>query len=74
VKRDWAKANGHHPVKKEIELLPRQVQQAAVQVVPHDEEGHIYAIEVSHELVTKGAQPVRLGGLTVLFAAPCRPW
>jgi hypothetical protein len=74
VKRSWAKAAGHHASTKEVELVPRQVQQTAVQVVPKEDDGRIYAVEISHELVIKGAAPVVLGGLTVLFAAACRPW
>jgi hypothetical protein len=74
VKRDWARAPGSHAVTKEVELIPRQVQQVAVQVVPRDDDGRIYAVEIGHELVVKGAPAALLGGLTVLFAAPCRPW
>jgi hypothetical protein len=74
VKRSWVKAAGHAPATKEFDLIPRQVQQAGVYVTPHDEDGRIYAVEIGHELVAKGAPPVLLGGLTVLFAAPCRPW
>jgi hypothetical protein len=73
VRRDWVKAPGTGVAVKEVELLPGQVQQAAVYVVPHGEEGHVYAVEICHELVTS-AGPVAIGGLTVLFVAPSRPW
>jgi hypothetical protein len=74
VKRSWTKAVGHAPVTKEFDLISRQVQQAGVYVTPREEDGRIYAIEIGHELIAKGAPPTLLGGLTVLFAAPCRPW
>ncbi len=74
VKRSWGKAVGHHAATKEVDLIPRQVQQAAVEVIPRENDGRIYAVEISHELLVKGAAPVVLGGLTVLFAAPCQPW
>ncbi len=74
MKRSWTKAVGHAPVTKEFDLIPRQVQQAGVYVTPREEDGRIYAIEIGHELIAKGAPPALLGGLTVLFAAPCRPW
>jgi hypothetical protein len=74
VKRDWVKATGHAPAAKEFELIPRQIQQAGISVIPREDDGHIYAIEIGHELVVKGKPHVLLGGLTVLFAAACRPW
>jgi hypothetical protein len=74
VERSWAKGGGHAAITKEVELMPRQVQQVGVEVVPRDDDGRVYAIDIAHELVVKGAPPVVLGGLTVLFATSCRPW
>ncbi|MGH7436384.1 MAG: hypothetical protein ACRENE_11985 [Polyangiaceae bacterium] len=74
VKRDWVKSAGGAPAHKEIDLLPWQVQQAAVWVEPHGHEGHLHAVEVKHELLRDGAPPVVLGGLTVVFVPACRPW
>jgi hypothetical protein len=74
VKRNWARVAAHHSVVKEVDLLPRQVHQAAVHVVPADDDGRVYAIEIGHEMPVKNGPPVILGGLTVLFASPHRPW
>jgi hypothetical protein len=74
VKRDWVKSKGAAAVHKEIDLLSRQIQQAAVWVEPHGHDGHFYAVEVAHELLQDAGPPILLGGLTVVFAPYCQPW
>jgi hypothetical protein len=74
VKRDWVKSTSNHTAVKEVELFSRQSQQAAVWVEPHGEDGHLYAVEISHELLRDAGPPIVLGGLTVVFVPLCRPW
>jgi hypothetical protein len=73
VRGAWTKVAHASPASHDLEMVARQATQAAVHVVPHDEEGHIYAVEVRHELLT-GKEPIVMGGLTVVFTTLCRPW
>jgi hypothetical protein len=73
VRGAWTKGARGHAVTHELELVPRQATQAAVHVVPHPDEAHIYAVDIRHEMLT-GTDPIVMGGLTVIFTTPCRPW
>lgn len=77
IRGAWTKATaGHAPAESVLEMVPHQIRQAGIHVVPHGpdrDHTHAYAVEVRHELITK-AGPVVMGGLTVIFVAPSRPW
>jgi hypothetical protein len=74
VKRSWVNAASAGHATKEVELVPRQIQQAGVQVTANHDDGRLYAIEISHELLLGGAPPALLGRLVVVYAAPIKLW
>lgn len=74
VKGKWIRGATHKGTTQEIELHSRQVQQVGVSVVPKHDDGSLYGVHIAHDLIVKGKKPVQLGGLTVVFAAPHKPW
>jgi hypothetical protein len=73
VRGRWNKGAGRKGSTQEIDLLPYQVQQVGVSVVPGHEDATLYAVHIAHELLVKGKKPLYIGGLTVIFVAPNKP-